>query len=428
VAALGAVATTAVLWILRLGVVGPEPTASPDDLVPALIATALLCVAGLTLRTHSSVNWLAIIGAASVATADLARYARLVRADVDAVTWQWLAIAVSLSALVALGAATAYASSRPGLAGRWISVGGIAVMLVVSAAAVWAVTNPSNTTFDFIAGSPLGSLGLVTRSFLVLTTAFVVIGILGDLLRPAERAWHRVGLTHRAPGRPVQKLRAWAEAFADELSPGRARARWAMLAERSRVARDLHADVVPGLRAALADAERGASPDQLAAALRDVLADVEAVGGAQHPIQLEIGGLVPALEWLVERVERRAHLPVTLDIEEGADYAGEPPKDIALTAFHVTALALGNVVRHAPESQAAVTVRAEADLVEVSVRDDGPGISEEAIVAARANGRRGMADMAAEAAACGAIVDVGPGPGGVGTLVTFAWRATNGDR
>jgi hypothetical protein len=31
--------------------------------------------------------------------------------------------------------------------------------------------------------------------------------------------------------------------------------------------------------------------------------------------------------------------------------------------------------------------------------------------------------MAAEGAACGAIVDVGSGPGGVGTVVTFAWRS-----
>jgi hypothetical protein len=30
--------------------------------------------------------------------------------------------------------------------------------------------------------------------------------------------------------------------------------------------------------------------------------------------------------------------------------------------------------------------------------------------------------MAAEAAACGATVDVGPGQGAAGTCVTFSWR------
>ena len=336
------------LALLRLGIVGQEPIAAPDDLLPLLVATALLCVAGLTLHTHGTINWLAIIGAAAVTTADLARYAREVRPVVDDDAWRWLGIAVSLSALLALGAAAAYASSRRRLPGTWVTVNGIAIILVVAAAAAWAIANPSDATFGALVDTPLGSLGLVTRAFLILTTAFVAIGVVGDVVPPAERAWRRVALTHRTSSGRVEKLRAWARAFVDELSPGRRMARSAVLGERSRMARDLHADVVPGLRAALADAERGASPDQLAAALREVLADVEAAGGAQHPIQFEIGGLVPALEWLAERVERRASVPVTLDVDDSAGDAGEPPRDVALTAFRVAALALGNVVAHAP--------------------------------------------------------------------------------
>jgi signal transduction histidine kinase len=179
----------------------------------------------------------------------------------------------------------------------------------------------------------------------------------------------------------------------------------------------------------LADAESGASADHLATSLREVLADLEAVGEAQHPIQLEIGGLIPALGWLAERLERRADLRVTLDVDDpppGPD--GDPPSDVAATAFYVAALALGNVVKHAPQSHASVRVRSSSDLIDLSVADDGPGITDEAMAAARANGRRGMADMAGEAATIGAVVNVGRGAGGIGTVVTFSWRAAAKDR
>jgi hypothetical protein len=50
--------------------------------------------------------------------------------------------------------------------------------------------------------------------------------------------------------------------------------------------------------------------------------------------------------------------------------------------------------------------------------DVGPEIDETA--AARA-GRRGLADMRAEARACGAALDIGRGDGGRGTAVSFRW-------
>jgi signal transduction histidine kinase len=100
---------------------------------------------------------------------------------------------------------------------------------------------------------------------------------------------------------------------------------------------------------------------------------------------------------------------------------------VAATTFSVAALALGNVAKHAPASDATVRVRAGRDLVDLAVSDDGPGITDEAIATARANGRRGMADMAAEAATIGATVEIRPGPGGVGTIVAFTWRATGTD-
>ena len=276
VAAIGVVAMTVVLAVLRLGIFGPVAVPPSDGLVPLLIATGCLCVIGLTRSAHRTAAWLATVAAAFVVTLDLASYARLVRPEVSEDAWRWLGIAVSLSALLAVGSAAAYAATRPRLRRRWLAAEGVAAVGAVSLVAGWAVTNPTDTTF--VAGSALGSLGMVTRSFIVITAAFTAIGLIGDALPAVDRARHRVEVTHGRAAPRGERAGAWVRAFVDELSPGRRRARRAALAERSRVARDIHADVVPGLRKALAEAERGASADLLAASLRDVLADVEAVG------------------------------------------------------------------------------------------------------------------------------------------------------
>ena len=431
VAQLGAVAMTVVAAALRVGIVGPgSGVATPGDVLPVLIAVAMLCVIGLTRREHPTVAWLATIGVAFVVTIDIATYAREVTPVVDPVSWVWLSIAVSLAATLAVASAAAYGFSRPRLrAGRLGVEATLVAVLVITGIAVWAIANPDVAAFDGRIAAGLGSLGLVTRAFLVLTPLFAAVGVVGDLLPAAERARRRVALTHRGATGRRERAAAWLRAFVDELAPGRSRARWAAVTERTRIARDIHADVVPGLRQALADAERGIPADRLAASLRDVLADIEAVGANAHPIQLEIGGLVSALEWLAERVQRRSGIAVTLEVADppadGAE-AGAPPSDVSSAAFRVAVLALSNVAYHAPQSRSVVRVRSEPRVIELSIIDDGPGISDEALAMARATGRRGMADMAAEAASCGAIVEVGRGPGEVGTSVSFRWEPAPG--
>src|SRR5262249_38702338 len=158
---------------------------------------------------------------------------------------------------------------------------------------------------------------------------------------------------------------AWFSAFVDDVAPGRQRARAAVLAERSRIAADLHADVVPGLRQALTRAEAGAAPDELAASPRGGAAARQGGGPAPRAVQLDIGGLVPALAWLAERVERRSRLSITIDV---ADTDGDPPpSDVSAAAFRIAALALSNVASHGGGSEAEVFVRAEARRVDLSI-------------------------------------------------------------
>lgn len=418
---------TVVVAAFRFGLVGPgAQVGSADDVLPLLIAIAFLCLVGLTRRDHRTIAWLATIGAGFVLTIDIATYAGDVHAQASPQEWQWLGIVVSLAASLAVGAAAAYGFSRPRVSTERLGFEATMVVLgVLLLISYWAIQNPDELLIDGRTSSALGSLGLVTRTFLILTPVFTALGIVGDMLPAADRARRRIALTHRGSVGRREKAAAWLRAFADELAPGRSRARWAAVTERTRIARDIHADVVPGLRQVLSDAERGIPADQLASALRGVLADVEAVGAEAHPIQLEIGGLVSALEWLAERVQTRSGIAITLEVADSASTGrdSEPPADVSSAAFRVAVLALSNVAYHAPQSHTSVRVRSEPRCVELSIVDDGPGISNDALVSARDRGRRGMADMAAEAAACGAIVEVGPGPGGVGTAVSFRWEA-----
>ena len=178
--------------------------------------------------------------------------------------------------------------------------------------------------------------------------------------------------------------------------------------------------MLPSLRRALAEAEAGGTVERLAADLRAAVDEVESLLVARRSIVLEEMGLLAGVEWLAERVEDRS--AVRVDIEVGAADAdgGRPPRDVERAAFRVAQLALDNVVRHAPAARARVVVTASATQVRLRIEDDGDGPPVDEAAAMR-GGRRGIADMRAEARACGAALAVGRGPGDRGTAVELRW-------
>ena len=275
-------------------------------------------------------------------------------------------------------AAVAYAADPRRRLARWVPVvGGLAVVALL-AASVWAIATTGLAAPPTGAdATSLGNLSVVTRATLGSVVLFVGLGLLGDARPAAARARRSLAITRPTPHTPSERAAyamAWLRAFIDESAPGRTRAHRAALSERSRIARDLHADVVPALRRALAEAERDGSVEKLAASLREVLHEVDALVGSEHAIQLEFGGIVPALEWLAERVEERSTVRVTMNVEDWPDgRASQPPTEVAAAAFRVAGLALDNVIRHAPGSQATVHVRVGQDRVRLVIADDGPG-------------------------------------------------------
>lgn len=208
--ALAGLATTVgslVLGLIRFA--GPDGLAatSPDEALPWLVTLALACAVALTIRRRPTVAWLASILALSIATVDIATALRSGREATGGDPWPWLPIAVCLAAVAAVAASAAYAATRPGSTPRWIPAIGAAAVAWLFAVSIWALATPA-TAATAPGVSPLGNLGLVTRSFLVGVAGLALIGVVGDTrasatgsgrpLRTGIAAWLTWSPKHRA--------------------------------------------------------------------------------------------------------------------------------------------------------------------------------------------------------------------------------------
>ena len=126
---------------------------------------------------------------------------------------------------------------------------------------------------------------------------------------------------------------------------------------------------------------------------------------ARRSIVLEEMGLLAGLEWLAERTEDRSDVRVEILVEGGprvgAAGAGagpaRPPRDVERAAFRVAQLALDNVVRHAPGASVAGPRRRRPEpRPPARSRTTATGRRSTRRPRAR-SGRRGLADMRAEA-------------------------------
>ncbi len=423
VAALAAIAATAILVALRVGAAATSRLPDPPSMIWVLFAAAALCIAGLSTRRSPSIAWIASVLALTIATLDIAAFGREHRAGMSPEAWHWLVAVTCLGALSAAMAAAAYALEPRRRAARWVVPLTAIVVGIVALAGVWAIAT-ADPLPPAATASPLGTLSVATRTLIVAVAVLLALGILGDLRPAARRTRTRLGQSSAQPAssprwrRTTETLRT----FVDELTPGQARARRATSAERSRIAVELHADVVPAVRRALAEAERGGSAERLADALREVLGELDDLAADRRSVVLEELGLLAAVEQLAERTEERSDVRVTIDVLNAASIAARPPREVEAAAFRVVQLALENVIRHAPTASATIELSVGVAEVALAIADDGPGIVADDGPAA-AIGHRGLADMRAEAAACGASLTTTGLVDGRGTVIRFAWPA-----
>jgi signal transduction histidine kinase len=284
---------------------------------------------------------------------------------------------------------------------RWSRIGVIVVMfgwLGVGLVSYLAAPAPE---FEGAAGpfDPLLSSVLYNIGFNLLY--FLSAYFFGEMAW--ESARRRAELEHRA-----EELRRSQEE----------NTRGAIVAERVRIARDLH-DVVAhhvsvmGVQAGAARRVLDSDPELASAALRTVEETARAAIGELH-------GLLGVLR-AEQDGERRDKAPAGLDqvpelvstarsagleVEHGVYGEARPvPDGVALSAYRVVQEALTNVVKHARARRADVRVRYLDSTLEVEVTDDGRG-------ATHANGGGfGLLGMRERIAVHGGELEAGPRQG-----------------
>lgn len=250
-------------------------------------------------------------------------------------------------------------------------------------------------------------------------SATVAGGLLSALIAAASLA----GSVLRVRGQYHRELEARARQLEVERDQ---QAVIAVAEERRRIAREMHDVVAHSItvmvrlsegvlagRKPAADSQEEVALRALADTGRSALAEMRRVLGVLGDAEpgtavREPQPAVADLPGLVERL-RAAGLDVVADID--VDPVGWGP-GAELAVYRIAQEALTNSLRHAPSGSAAqLSVRAEGDVVEVQVSDDGAG---QPAGAAGPNGR-GLSGMAQRVAAWSGELEAGP-------MQPYGWR------
>jgi len=204
----------------------------------------------------------------------------------------------------------------------------------------------------------------------------------------------------------------------------------AVIAERSRLARDLHDAVSQTLFSASLIAE--AVPQswerdqeegrQLLKELRQLtqgaLAEMRTLLLELRPAALVETDLGDLMQQLAQVASAREDLPITVNVEGH----GSLPPDVHIALYRIAQEALNNVVKHSRSSQVTITLRfiplnsAATIRVELSVRDDGRGFDLAAVLPERL----GLGIMRERAESVGAQLMI-ESAAGQGTSIRVVW-------
>jgi PAS domain S-box-containing protein len=131
----------------------------------------------------------------------------------------------------------------------------------------------------------------------------------------------------------------------------------------------------------------------------DVIGRVRRISSELRPGVLDDLGLLAAIEWEAQRFEERARVESVVTSNVGDR---QFPRDLSTAIFRIAQEALTNVARHARATH--VTIRLDSvdsvsnvtgkRALRLEVRDDGVGISDEAVRSPRALGLLGMRERA----------------------------------
>lgn len=197
--------------------------------------------------------------------------------------------------------------------------------------------------------------------------------------------------------------------------------------ERGRIARELHDGPVQSLvlvwrrlddLGSLGDEN---SDKELKAAqrqVRDAADELRKVSRALRPSVLDDLGLASALRAEVSAFRQRSGIACRLSVA-GSERRLSLASELAL--LRIAQEALRNADRHAEAKRVLVRLRYEHSRVQLSISDDGRGITERPSSELLADGKLGVIGMREQARSIGADISIGPGrQGGTQVALTVA--------
>jgi PAS domain S-box-containing protein len=153
--------------------------------------------------------------------------------------------------------------------------------------------------------------------------------------------------------------------------------------ERRRISRSLHDELGQELTALKIELEvqnAGLDGKRLSPAIETAdraLSKVRNLTYLLHPPLLDESGLLPALHWYFEGLQKRSELRVSFDYKPAV--FNRLPRDIETAVFRIIQEALTNVYRHSGSEDARIEMKQDSDRVFIRVRDFGKGIAAAAL-------------------------------------------------
>lgn len=200
-------------------------------------------------------------------------------------------------------------------------------------------------------------------------------------------------------------------------------------AERNAIAREIHDDVGGSLTALKFDlhwiGQRVTTPElktRVLSALDTVTHAIEASQRIMHNLRPAIleQGLVPALQWLAGRFERRSGVPCAFRTSHEKP---QLPLGVPLVAYRTAQEALTNISKHAQATRVSLDLSLTGGVLSLEISDNGRGLSAEDLAKAQSFGIRGLKERAATV---GGWIDLSSGPGGTTLILSVPLEAGAG--
>ncbi len=191
--------------------------------------------------------------------------------------------------------------------------------------------------------------------------------------------------------------------------------------ERKRIARDLHDDVSPDIIILIQKLDNLISAPRLKLAiLRDNLEEVReqavkaleslrATAQGLRPRIIDDLGLVAALEWIAEGLEREHKIQVRV---ETRNIKTAPSPETQILLFRIAQEALNNIRKHARASKVTIKLESKDNSIRMTVTDDGQGFeAPERIEGMVSAGRLGLMGMHERARLLNGTLQIKSAPG-----------------